>query len=131
MVIDSRGPKAEANEGVFVPVSNGYVVDEHVLGKPRQLRVITLGAGASGLNVARQVEQHMKNVDLQIYEKNADVGGTWLENKYVPNSETKTNSHKISDTRVVRAIYHLIVTNMHGPRIQIGRNCNIKCPNLS
>lgn len=81
MVIDSRGPKSEPNEGIFVPVSNGYVVDEHPFGEPRPLRVITLGAGASGLNVARQVGQHLKSVDLQIYEKNADVGGTWLENK--------------------------------------------------
>ena len=25
---------------------------------------------------------YWKRVDLQIYEKNADVGGTWLENRY-------------------------------------------------
>lgn len=85
MVIDSCGPAREPSqpdEGGFAPVLNGYVVDEHIFGEPRQLRIITLGAGASGLNVARQIEKHMKAVDLQIYEKNADVGGTWLENRY-------------------------------------------------
>jgi len=86
MVLDSRGPKLDvpsySRDGTFVPESNGYVIDEHPFGEPRKLRIITLGAGASGLNVARQVEQHLKNVVLQIYEKNSDVGGTWLENKY-------------------------------------------------
>ncbi|CZR66978.1 related to steroid monooxygenase [Phialocephala subalpina] len=70
------------DEGVFIPDAKGYVVDEHIFGEPRQLRIITLGAGASGLNVARQIEKHMEAVDLQIYEKNSDVGGTWLENRY-------------------------------------------------
>ena len=81
MVINSHGPAA-MDSGVFAPESLGYVVDEPPLGEPRKLRIITIGAGASGLNVVRQIEQHMQNVDLQIYEKNADVGGTWLENKY-------------------------------------------------
>ncbi|RDW58681.1 FAD protein [Coleophoma cylindrospora] len=61
---------------------NPYVIDEHPFGEPRRLRVITIGAGASGLNVARAVGAFMKNIDLQLYEKNADVGGTWLENRY-------------------------------------------------
>lgn len=79
MVMDSRGPAAEP--GVYIPLANGYVVEEHPFGEPRKLRIITLGAGASGLNVARQIEKHMQNVEHQIYEKNSDVGGTWLENK--------------------------------------------------
>ncbi len=80
MVIDSQGPN-NMESIVFVPESQGYIVDEHPLGAPRKLRIITLGAGASGLNVAHQIERHMKNVDFQIYEKNEDVGGTWLENR--------------------------------------------------
>ncbi|KAL4947586.1 hypothetical protein BDW69DRAFT_204246 [Aspergillus filifer] len=59
-----------------------YTVKEKSLGTPRQLRVITIGAGASGLNLARQIDLHMSNVDLTIYEKNPDVGGTWYENRY-------------------------------------------------
>ncbi|KAL2419678.1 FAD-binding monooxygenase tazF [Exophiala dermatitidis] len=59
-----------------------YEVTEKPLGEPRKLRVITIGAGASGLNMARQIESHMKNVEHIIYEKNEDVGGTWFENRY-------------------------------------------------
>jgi hypothetical protein len=67
-------------------VSNGvepYSVTELPLGTPRQLRVITIGAGAAGLNMARHIEIHMENVDHLIYEKNPEVGGTWFENKCV------------------------------------------------
>jgi cation diffusion facilitator CzcD-associated flavoprotein CzcO len=59
-----------------------YSVTESPLGSTRQLRVVTIGAGASGLNLARQVELHMENVEHIIYEKNEDVGGTWFENRY-------------------------------------------------
>ena len=58
-----------------------YTITEAPLGQPRQLRIINVGAGASGLNLARQVDMHMQNVDLVIYEKNIEVGGTWFENK--------------------------------------------------
>lgn len=58
-----------------------YTVSETPLGTPRSLRVITIGAGAAGLNMARHIELHMENVDHIIYEKNPEVGGTWYENK--------------------------------------------------
>ncbi|KAH7141875.1 cyclohexanone monooxygenase [Dactylonectria macrodidyma] len=59
-----------------------YVVTEAPLGTPRRIRVVMVGAGASGLNLARHMDLHMENFDLTIYEKNADVGGTWFENRY-------------------------------------------------
>lgn len=61
--------------------SEEYEVLEAPLGTPRPLRVITIGAGAAGLNMARHIELHMENVDHIIYEKNPEVGGTWYENK--------------------------------------------------
>ncbi|KAM5342246.1 hypothetical protein ACJ41O_013212 [Fusarium nematophilum] len=59
-----------------------YVVTEAPLGTPRRIRVLMVGAGASGLNLARHMDLHMENFELAIYEKNADVGGTWFENRY-------------------------------------------------
>jgi NADPH-dependent glutamate synthase beta subunit-like oxidoreductase len=58
-----------------------YTVTEVPLGTPRHIRVVTVGAGASGLNLARHIELHMENVEHIIYEKNEEVGGTWFENK--------------------------------------------------
>ncbi|KAH8662541.1 cyclohexanone monooxygenase [Xylariales sp. PMI_506] len=64
------------------PHRDPYVVSESPLGTPRHLRVAMVGAGASGLNMARHMELHMQNYTLTVYDKNTDVGGTWLENRY-------------------------------------------------
>lgn len=50
---------------------------------PRKIKVILAGAGISGISFAHAVESgQLPNVDLQILEKNAGLGGTWLENRY-------------------------------------------------
>jgi cation diffusion facilitator CzcD-associated flavoprotein CzcO len=43
-----------------------------------------MGAGYSGLMMAILFSQKMqdKNAELVIYERNEDLGGTWLENRY-------------------------------------------------
>ncbi|KAI5287546.1 hypothetical protein KEM52_001535, partial [Ascosphaera acerosa] len=64
------------------PQTAQYTVKEALLGTPERLRVIMLGAGASGLNLCRHMELHMKNYDLTVYEKNDEVAGTWYENRY-------------------------------------------------
>lgn len=46
------------------------------------MKVLTIGAGFSGILLAYQIQKHCENVDHVIYEKNADLGGTWLENRY-------------------------------------------------
>jgi cation diffusion facilitator CzcD-associated flavoprotein CzcO len=48
----------------------------------RRLKVICIGAGASGLLLAYKLQRSFEKFDLVLYEKNADLGGTWLENKY-------------------------------------------------
>ncbi|KAK0385087.1 hypothetical protein NLU13_7565 [Sarocladium strictum] len=48
----------------------------------RHLRIVVIGAGASGLLMAYKLQKHFQNFSLQIYEKNAEVAGTWYENKY-------------------------------------------------
>ncbi|CAK7200449.1 hypothetical protein SEUCBS139899_003144 [Sporothrix eucalyptigena] len=59
-----------------------YTILEQPLGTPRPIRIVVVGAGASGLNVVRNVKEHMQNVDIQVYEKNGVVSGTWFENSY-------------------------------------------------
>lgn len=50
---------------------------------PRPLRIIAVGAGFSGVSLARAVSTGtLSNIELTVYEKNADIGGTWYENRY-------------------------------------------------
>ena len=34
----------------------------------------------------KKAEEHLENVEICVYEKNRDVGGTWLENRSVYSS---------------------------------------------
>ncbi|KAK5400810.1 hypothetical protein LTR06_011231 [Exophiala xenobiotica] len=78
-----QGPLASVKE-----VSNGallkeYKIRETPMGTKRPLKVIFMGMGASGINFAAQLKrQNKQNIELVAYEKNADLGGTWLENRY-------------------------------------------------
>lgn len=49
----------------------------------RPLKVIVIGAGYSGIYCGIRIPEKLRNVELVIYEKNAGVGGTWYENRYV------------------------------------------------
>ena len=62
-----------------------FRIQNQPLGAHRPIRVVCIGAGYSGLMMAIVVEQKMKahNVDFQIYEKESDLGGTWLVNRCV------------------------------------------------
>lgn len=52
----------------------------------RKLRVVTIGAGYSGLTLAHKLQhQHPEMQDLiehTIFEARAEIGGTWLVNTY-------------------------------------------------
>lgn len=56
----------------------------------RELRIVIIGAGLSGLCQAIQLER--AGIPYTIVEKNQDVGGTWLENTY-PGCGVDTPSH--------------------------------------
>lgn len=79
----STNPSGEVyNElGWMVQDASGYRINEDPYETRRKLRVIHIGAGASGITFAKFTEDRLQNVELQIYEKNKDVGGTWLENR--------------------------------------------------
>ncbi|KAH6663263.1 hypothetical protein F5X68DRAFT_266033 [Plectosphaerella plurivora] len=48
----------------------------------KHIRIICIGAGASGLLVAYKLQKHFKNFSLVVYEKNEAVSGAWWENRY-------------------------------------------------
>jgi len=52
---------------------------------PRKLRVVCVGSGFAGLTLAYKIniEKQLNDIiDFQVYERQYDVGGTWLVNKY-------------------------------------------------
>lgn len=68
---------------------SGYKISEHLLGQPPisnvPFRILCLGAGASGIDFLHHAITMNSfaglNVEVKCYEKNVDVGGTWLENR--------------------------------------------------
>jgi len=59
-----------------------FQIEEHSVDELRPMRAIIIGAGISGMICAIRFPQRIENLTFQVYEKNADVGGTWFENRY-------------------------------------------------
>jgi len=61
-----------------------YTVRDQHFHKIRRLRVVCIGAGLTGIAAVHKLQTKHSDLDIdfQIYEKNHDVGGTWLENRY-------------------------------------------------
>ncbi|RFU31171.1 hypothetical protein B7463_g5169, partial [Scytalidium lignicola] len=64
--------------------SDRYEIPDVLLFDPkhRKIKVLTIGAGVSGIMMAYKIQKQCENVEHVIYEKNDDIGGTWLENRY-------------------------------------------------
>lgn len=90
---NSRGPHPSSVERPVhhpewdIPSHRGYVpprtmINEPLPGKP--FKIIFLGAGAAGIDFLHWAPKALRdlNVTIECYEKNSDVGGTWLENRY-------------------------------------------------
>lgn len=73
-------------------VASKYTVSEEPLGTARHVRVVCIGAGASGINLIRTLRKQATNFDLVVYEKNKEIGGTWFENRY-PGCKCDIPSH--------------------------------------
>lgn len=61
---------------------------EHCIDDYRPMKVICIGGGISGILASIRFPQKIPNVTFTCYEKNADVGGTWFENKSVFSHES-------------------------------------------
>ncbi|KAF2093574.1 FAD/NAD(P)-binding domain-containing protein [Rhizodiscina lignyota] len=70
-LVPQRGPANNAAKRLAGPIH-----------AERHVRIICIGAGASGLVLAYKLQRHFQNYTLQIYEKNTELSGTWWENKY-------------------------------------------------
>ncbi|KAF2430784.1 FAD/NAD(P)-binding domain-containing protein [Tothia fuscella] len=75
-IVDYDGPPVPETD------ASGYRIREEPYGTKRKVRVVLMGAGASSLNFFKKAEEEMQSVEIVCYEKNSDVGGTWLENRY-------------------------------------------------
>lgn len=71
----------QATTNGFPATEEPYTILEQPNRKGRKIKVITIGAGASALNFAHDIDTSPCDVDLTIYEKNPEIGGTWYENR--------------------------------------------------
>jgi len=71
------------NKAAIPGLDPDYHITEQPIGTRRPIRVACMGAGYSGLMMAIMFAEQMKdkNAELVIYERNEDLGGTWLENR--------------------------------------------------
>ncbi|KAF2741842.1 FAD/NAD(P)-binding domain-containing protein [Sporormia fimetaria CBS 119925] len=94
MAPDLNALTSKSKVDYSTPGSGGYEIPNIVYNDPssRKLKVLTVGAGFSGILMAYQIQKHCQNIEHVIYEKNADLGGTWLENRY-PGAACDIPSH--------------------------------------
>lgn len=87
--VDSEQEQVKSNPEIstYCPDDQSYkyytpFISERSVDEARPLKVIYIGAGISGILAAIKYRQAVPNLDLTIYEKNRELGGTWFENKY-------------------------------------------------
>lgn len=81
MANDSFPPATNGNSSAAAN-QNAHPGLENHIHKERRMRIIGIGAGASGLLLAYKLQRSFQNFELVIYEKNKKIAGTWYENKY-------------------------------------------------
>lgn len=72
------------------PLPSGYGCSPHTLGEQwtgndgKPFKVVMMGAGAAGIDFLHHSLKALSdlNIEIKCFEKNADVGGTWYENRY-------------------------------------------------
>ncbi|KAI9663199.1 MAG: hypothetical protein M1821_008247 [Bathelium mastoideum] len=109
-------PHAEESGNDLHSSSNGgNVMDDVIREEPvyarKKIDVVCVGAGVSGLAAAIQVQQSMSDCEFDIYEKNGDLGGTWLENRY-PGCASNSSRYYIGSVEIHN--YLKAVAKKHG-----------------
>jgi hypothetical protein len=64
--------------------SSSYKWPKKYLGQGRPIRIVMVGGGMTGIAAVKLYKDTFpeREVDFVIYEKNHDITGTWLENRY-------------------------------------------------
>lgn len=65
----------------LIPLNQSDIVASNYVHEPKAIRAIYIGAGISGIAFAYKANQ-IEKLSYTIYEKNHEVGGTWLESRY-------------------------------------------------
>lgn len=71
-------PALDINGPSYEPVESS--IKDPIFQARRRLKVVVIGAGASGLLLAYKLQRHFDDLDLEVYEKNPAVSGVWFEN---------------------------------------------------
>ncbi|KAI9745057.1 MAG: hypothetical protein M1818_001335 [Claussenomyces sp. TS43310] len=72
-------------ETAHAVTDEGQVADERrnkPLYSERPMKILCIGAGASGLVFAYKLQRSFEKFELIVYEKNKEISGTWYENRY-------------------------------------------------
>lgn len=75
------GSTANANHWTSKTATAAHI-DSNEIDYVRPMKVIVIGAGISGILASIRFPRRIPNLDLVVYDKNPEVGGTWYENKY-------------------------------------------------
>ncbi|KAK0733515.1 hypothetical protein B0T26DRAFT_631405 [Lasiosphaeria miniovina] len=118
----STAAAAEPQEASVAPTKAAYQVLDKPLGSTRHIRIVAIGAGASGLNMIRTVRLNLTDYELVVYEKNTDVGGTWFENRY-PGCRCDIPSHSYQFSWKPKHDW----SNFHSPADEINAYLNQVC----
>ncbi|KAG5769761.1 hypothetical protein H9Q73_013468 [Fusarium xylarioides] len=91
MTISQSNNESNGTQPTRVPSTRGY--GQHPLHdrSQRPLKVIVVGTGPSGIAALIELKK-LSHVEILCFEKNADVGGTWLETRY-PGAACDVASH--------------------------------------
>jgi len=79
---DTNRPTPQVHKCSAEESNPSGLISERAADAPRPLKAIYIGAGISGIIAAIKFRDAVPDLDLTIYEKNPDLGGTWYENRY-------------------------------------------------
>ncbi|KAB8299226.1 hypothetical protein EYC80_001318 [Monilinia laxa] len=74
-----------------------FEIEEHPIDIVKPVKVAVIGAGLAGINAGILLPAKVPGIQLTIFEKNADVGGTWFENIYPGWSEEYAQGKEIRE----------------------------------